>query len=75
MSLAQTPQVRNQKSPARRLPRALLLLAVVLIVSTVVALWSGFAPIKFADLRGDEMSRLLFFRLRLPRVLMAGMVG
>ena len=47
----------------------------MLAVSTFVALWAGYAPIKFADLRGDEMSRLLFFRLRLPRVLMAGMVG
>jgi iron complex transport system permease protein len=65
----------KQKSAAGRLPRALLLLAAVLAVSTFVALWVGYAPINFADLRGDEMSRLLFFRLRLPRVLMAGMVG
>jgi len=57
------------------LPRALLLLAAVLVVSTVVALRVGYAPIALADLGGDEMARLLFFRLRLPRVLMAGMVG
>jgi iron complex transport system permease protein len=65
----------KQKPAAKRLPRALLLLAAVLVVSTAVALWAGYAPIAFADLRGDEMARLLFFRLRLPRVLMAGMVG
>jgi iron complex transport system permease protein len=60
---------------AGRLPRALLLLAVVLLVSTVVALWAGYAPIALRDLRTDETTRVLFFRLRLPRVLMAGMVG
>ncbi|MDQ1525318.1 MAG: cobalamin transport system permease protein [Pyrinomonadaceae bacterium] len=53
----------------------MLLLVLVLAVSTAVALWAGYAPIAFADLSGDEMARLLFFRLRLPRVLMAGMVG
>jgi iron complex transport system permease protein len=51
------------------------LLAVVLAVSTGIALWVGYAPIAFADLSRDEMARVLFFRLRLPRVLMAGMVG
>lgn len=66
----------GQRKPATaRLPRALLLLTAVLLVSTVIALWVGYAPIAFSDLRGDEMARLLFFRLRLPRVLMAGMVG
>ena len=57
------------------LPRAMLLLAAVLVLSTCVALWVGYAPIDFAALRTDELARLLFFRLRLPRVLMAGMVG
>jgi iron complex transport system permease protein len=71
----QKSKIKNHKSSAGRLPRALLLLALVLVVSTFVALWVGYAPIAFADLRGDEMARLLFFRLRLPRVLMAGMVG
>jgi iron complex transport system permease protein len=68
-------KVVERKSAAGRLPRALLLLAAVLAVSTFVALWVGYAPIAFSDLRGDELARLLFFRLRLPRVLMAGMVG
>ena len=71
----QEAKVKERKSSAARLPRALLLLALVLAVSTGVALWAGYAPIAFSDLSGDEMARLLFFRLRLPRVLMAGMVG
>ena len=60
---------------SRPLPRAMLILAAVLVLSTCVALWVGYAPIDFAALRTDELARLLFFRLRLPRVLMAGMVG
>ncbi|MDQ1610647.1 MAG: cobalamin transport system permease protein [Pyrinomonadaceae bacterium] len=75
MTSTQESKVKDRKSSAGRLPRALLLLAFVLAVSTAVALWAGYAPIAFADLSGDEMARLLFFRLRLPRVLMAGMVG
>ncbi|MDQ3135644.1 MAG: iron ABC transporter permease [Acidobacteriota bacterium] len=47
----------------------------VLLLATCVALWVGYAPISFSLLRTDETTRTLFFRLRLPRVLMAGMVG
>ncbi|MDX6268802.1 MAG: cobalamin transport system permease protein [Acidobacteriota bacterium] len=75
MTSTQESKVKDRTSSAGRLPRALLLLVLVLAVSTAVALWAGYAPIAFADLSGDEMARLLFFRLRLPRVLMAGMVG
>ncbi|HKP71353.1 MAG TPA: iron ABC transporter permease [Pyrinomonadaceae bacterium] len=60
---------------ASRLPRALLILTAVLAVSTCVALWVGYAPIDLAHLRTDETARVLFFRLRLPRVVMAGIVG
>ncbi len=68
-------EIGKQRRAAGRLPRALLLLAAVLAVSTAIALWVGYAPIALTDLRGDEMARLVFFRLRLPRVVMAGMVG
>ncbi len=54
---------------------ALLLLTLVLLITTVVALWFGYAPMSLAALRSDEAARSLFFRLRLPRVLLAGMVG
>src|SRR2546423_957668 len=58
-----------------RLGRALVLLTLLLFVATVVALWLGYAPISLAALQRDEAARALFFRLRLPRVLLAGMVG
>ncbi|MGH9943218.1 MAG: FecCD family ABC transporter permease [Pyrinomonadaceae bacterium] len=70
-------QIGNRKSSSSgsRLPRALLILSAALVCATCVALWVGYAPISLAALRNDETTRTLFFRLRLPRVLMAGMVG
>jgi iron complex transport system permease protein len=58
-----------------RLRRVMLLLIVVLFASAALALYAGTRTISLAELRADETARLLFFRLRLPRVLMAGMVG
>jgi iron complex transport system permease protein len=71
--------IRNPQSTgsvaASRLARALLILLAALVVASVVALRVGYAPIDLRALWTDEASRLLFFRLRLPRVLLAGMVG
>ena len=58
-----------------RLRRALVLLALVLVASTLVALWVGYQPLDLAALRTDETARVVFFQLRMPRVLMAGVVG
>ncbi len=58
-----------------RLGRALVLLTLLLVVATFVSLWLGYAPMSWAVLRTDEGARALFFRLRLPRVLLAGVVG
>ncbi len=67
-------RVRGQAAGGR-LRRALVLLTFVLLITTVVALWFGYAPMSLAALRSDEAARSLFLRLRLPRVLLAGMVG
>jgi iron complex transport system permease protein len=69
--------IGNLKSRAAgaRLRRALLLLAAVLAASTLVALWVGYQRLDLMALRTDERARLIFFELRLPRVLMAGVVG
>jgi iron complex transport system permease protein len=77
LSLNQRSEIENQKSRAAgaRLRRALLWLTLVLLVSTLVALWVGYQRIDLAALRTDERMRLIFFELRLPRVLMAGVVG
>ncbi|HEV7890062.1 MAG TPA: iron ABC transporter permease [Pyrinomonadaceae bacterium] len=77
LSSARQSEIRNPKSAIAgvRLRRALLWLALVLLVSTLVALWVGYQRIGFTALRTDERMRLIFFELRLPRVLMAGVVG
>jgi cobalamin transport system permease protein len=70
-------KIQNPKSLAAgvRLRRALLLLSGVLLGATMLALWAGYQRLDFAALMSDERARAVFFQLRLPRVLMAGMVG
>jgi iron complex transport system permease protein len=55
--------------------RAMAILTVVLALSTVIALAVGSQKIDFASLLSDSFSRTLFFRLRLPRVLMGLAIG
>jgi len=73
----QKSKIANQKSDAAgvRLRRALLWLTLVLLASTLVALWVGYQRLDFMALRTDERARMIFFELRLPRVVMAGVVG
>jgi iron complex transport system permease protein len=66
-------EIRNPKSG--RLARAVLILSVALVVASFVALRVGYAPIDLRAIWTDDAARLLFFQLRLPRVVMAGMVG
>ncbi len=58
-----------------RLTRSLLILLAVLALSTFVALWAGYQRLDIAALRYDDAARAVFFRLRLPRVVMAALVG
>jgi iron complex transport system permease protein len=58
-----------------KLFRAMAILTLVLAVSTAVALLVGSQKIDFSSLLSDPFSRTLFFRLRLPRVLMGLTIG
>lgn len=58
-----------------RLGRALALSLVVLAVATVVGIAVGYQRLEIGALFDDERARALFLRLRLPRVVMAGLVG
>ena len=69
------PERRRASAGRALLLRALLILAAGLALATAVALSVGYAPIGLRSLWDDEAARLLFFRLRLPRVVLAGMVG
>jgi iron complex transport system permease protein len=69
--------IRNPQSAfaGARLRRALLLLSCVLVGVTLLSLWVGYQRLDLAALASDERARMVFFQLRLPRVLMAGIVG
>src|SRR6266852_6030740 len=58
-----------------RLARALAILLLVLAVSALISLWAGYRRMDLATLRDDDVARAIFFRLRVPRVVMAGLVG
>lgn len=58
-----------------RLRVALPILFGALVIALVVGLGVGYQPIDFASLQNDPLARAVFLRLRLPRVLMAGLVG
>src|SRR5205823_2445537 len=58
-----------------RLRVALPLLIILLIVAFLVGLYVGYQPLSLAALKSDPIARAVFFRLRLPRVVMAGLVG
>ena len=69
-------QKRGQgEATTTRLWRALALLTALLVLLALLALWAGGRPLNFAELRSDPMARTLFFRLRLPRVAMAALIG
>lgn len=55
--------------------RALVVLTAVLAALVILGLWAGSRSMNFTALRSDEALRVLFFRLRLPRVVMAALVG
>jgi iron complex transport system permease protein len=64
-----------QLAPSTRLWRSLALLTAALILFALGALYAGGQRIDFTHLRSDQLTRVLFFRLRLPRVVMAALVG
>ena len=59
----------------RGLARPLALVCLFLVASTLISLWVGYRPLDLSLLREDEVARSLFFRLRLPRVVLAGILG
>ncbi len=59
----------------RRLAASLTVLTLVLFAAVAVALLAGRQRIDFSAVLSDPFSRALFFRLRLPRVLMGVLIG
>ena len=58
-----------------RFLRALAILLPILAISAALAIWMGSRRMDLEALRSDPIARMLFFRLRLPRVAMAALIG
>jgi iron complex transport system permease protein len=63
------------KTPRARLAFFLLALSALLALLVLVALASGYQSISWSELQSDETARTIFFQLRVPRVLLAILVG
>lgn len=58
-----------------RLVRTLAVLTLLLVVSTIIGLAVGRQRLDISGILSDPFARTLFFQLRLPRVLMALLIG
>jgi iron complex transport system permease protein len=65
----------DARSPAKRLGWALLGLTALVALVVGVALSTGYQAITWHELQTNETARTIFFRLRIPRVLLAMIVG
>src|SRR5258708_21519184 len=74
-AIVDKPPPTNRARVGVRLQVALPLLIIFLIIALLIGLYVGYQPLDLAALRSDPIARAVFFRLRLPRVVMAGLVG
>jgi len=65
----------NRARVGLRLRVALPLLIIVLIIAFLIGLYVGYQPLNLTALKTDPIARAVFLRLRLPRVIMAGLIG
>lgn len=70
-----TPEIVLAPPLRLRLIWSIGILLVLLAVATGVALAIGRQPLEFSKILNDPFARTLFFRLRLPRVLMGLVIG
>jgi iron complex transport system permease protein len=62
-------------SPRVRFAKLIIVLLVVLFGAALISLWTGYRMLNLTDLYHDPMAQTVLFRLRLPRVLLAAVVG
>src|ERR1051325_4773422 len=67
--------VANRARVGLRLRVALPLLIIGLIIAFLIGLYVGYQPLNLTALKTDPIARAVFLRLRLPRVIMAGLIG
>jgi iron complex transport system permease protein len=66
---------KRERRMSTRLVRALVFSVVVLVVALLVGLAIGYQQLDLGGLFSESRSQALFLRLRLPRVMMAGLIG
>ncbi len=66
---------RDRSHASARLKYAVPLLLFGLVVALAIGLYVGYQHLDLAALRNDPLARSVFFRLRLPRVLMGAIIG
>lgn len=66
---------RSAHSQRTRLAWSMAALAIALIAALAIALAAGRQPIDFRNVFSDPLTQTLFFRLRLPRVLLGALIG
>ena len=74
-TIVDTPRATNRTRVGVRLRIALPLLILGLVVALLIGLYVGYQPLDLAALKSDPIARAVFFRIRMPRVFMAGIVG
>jgi iron complex transport system permease protein len=68
-------KAEQSRPPAARFWRIMLLLILLSVTVAAIGLAVGSQAIDFRRLFSEPVARTLFFRLRLPRVIMAGLIG
>src|SRR5258705_8208996 len=74
-TLSEKTRPTNRARAGLRLRVAVPLLILGLVVACVIGLYVGYQPLDLVALNRDPIARAVFFRLRLPRVVMAGLAG
>ncbi|MEK6281751.1 MAG: iron ABC transporter permease [Acidobacteriota bacterium] len=73
--LSAQPSQRVSGSGVRKLRYAVPLLLIGFLIAFCIGLYVGYQNLDLTLLRHDSVARNVFFRLRLPRVIMAAIVG
>src|SRR5258708_7481533 len=73
--IAHDRRYRARTHASARLSWAIPLLLVILAIALAVGLYVGYKNLDLTALRDDPLARSVFFRLRLPRVLMGAIIG
>src|SRR5262249_40734519 len=70
-----TGSLKVSVPPGVRFAKLIMVSLLVLFGAALISLWTGYRLLNLPDLYQDPVAQTLLFRLRLPRVLLAGVVG